>query len=638
MVDVTTGLLGEHQPIPSMGQAPANYDPSPEEAKTIKQVMNYFETSKAWRKKYDTKWLDYYKMFRGKQWKQIRPKFLHSEVINMIFQMIQGEVPQMTDSKPKFEYLPTEPSDNEFAKLLSDLASADWDKHNWSNVIVENLYDSHIYGTTFGSMEFDGKANAGLGEIDFRSLDVFYEYPDPAAIDVNKESRYSITAKPTDIEIIKKKYPDKKDFVKSDLLDLAQGDKADLDQIIYRSPTDNKTIISGTPAYATTQRNLAVLLTCYWYPEEIEEEEQGDGDNKEYVQKLKYPNGRKTVLCNGVLLEDGPNPYEDGLIPKAKLVNYMLPREYYGMGDVEQLESPQMIFNKLVSFALDVLTLMGNPIWVVGQGAGIDTDNLFNQPGLVVEPADINQVRREEGVALQPYVLQLIDRMRTWFDGVSGSQEVTQGIRPEGITAYSAIDALQESARTRVRQKSRLVDGYLQDLGKLYKNRVLQFRDAPTVYRITNDQNAQRYFKMHVTHSTDEQGQPVMRPDGTPQRMAVMREFNQDESGKWVEDLEAKQLIINGDFDVKVTTGSSLPFAKNDRANLAFQLFKAGAIDEPELLKSVDYPNWEAVWNRVQQTKQAEAQAQQQAAQQQEVAKQQAKSPGAQPPPAQGAA
>jgi hypothetical protein len=63
-------------------------------------------------------------------------------------------------------------------------------------------------------------------------------------------------------------------------------------------------------------------------------------------------------------------------------------------------------------------------------------------------------VQREEGVQLQPFVLQLIDRMKLWFDDVSGSNDVSRGAKPEGITAASAIQSLQEAAQIRIRQKA----------------------------------------------------------------------------------------------------------------------------------------------------------------------------------------
>ena len=613
MVEQAMPVQGEHSAY-SANTQPTGYNPSLDDKKTIAKVYKLLQKAKKYRQKYDEKWLDYYKFFRGRQWKESRPSYRNSEAINFIFQTIQSIVPIMTDSRPKFDFIPRNPQDTELAKILSDLAGADWDKHNWSYQLVEGLYDAHFYGTGFWEMCFDPNDEYGLGNVCMRSREPFYTFPDPSMKDINdRDGEYFIYAEPVDVSKVKKKYPDKKEFLSADMIDLPQGDKTDLSEVRYKSPTDNKTIIEGSSAYDAYARDQVLLITCYWKCDDFDEEETVTRDEngleqKSYTQKLKYPNGRRTVCANGVLLEDGPNPYDDGLFPYAKYNNYVLPREFWGISEVEQLQSPQKIFNKLISFSLDVLTLMGNPIWIVDDTSNVSSEQLFNRPGLVVEKARGSEVRREEGVQLQPFVFQLMDRVKSYVDNISGASEVSRGIRPEGVTAASAITALQESSQTRLRLKSRNLDTTLGQLGRLYINRVFQFYTVPRVFRITDDKNVSQYFKMHVSE------EPVAGQDGQPtgetKRIMNVRPIVPDAQGQFAESMDVKQFAVSADFDVKVTTGSALPFAKMERSDLAFKLYQAQAIDQEELLKAVDYPNYEAVLQRLQERQQAAAQAQ----------------------------
>ena len=348
------------------------------------------------------------------------------------------------------------------------------------------------------------------------------------------------------------------------------------------------------------------MVWCWLKDDEIEEccdEERDEAGETvlddmgqpvlKYTKKLKYPKGRKIVIAANVILEDGENQYEDGEIPLSRCQNYMLPREFWGISEIEPLESPQKIFNKLVCFALDVMTLMGNPIWIVPQTSGIDTDNLFNRPGDILEPADAQSaqgIRRESGVQLQPFVLQLIDRMRNWFDSISGSQDVTRGVNPTGVTAMGAIEALQEAAQTRTRQKLRLLDCYLQTVGQQYASRVMQFYTVPRIFRLTNKQGLDRYFKFSVSTTEDETGNPI--------RVARIQKYV-DNAGQLAPSPEINEYQLRGRLDVRATTGSDLPFAKSEKEQRLTKMFELGIIDAEEVLKGMDYPNADLVLSRM---------------------------------------
>lgn len=610
------GMMDEHAPRPKddLDGKSADYEPSPEDRRAIKLVEKLFEKAKKHRGMYDERWLDYYRMFRGKQWKEQRPSYRHAEVINFIFRTIQSSVPIMMDTRPKFEFLPEEPADLELSELLNQVAEADWAKNNWGEQLLEVVYDANIYGTGLSKMV--ARELVGTLKLVYESADPFYCFPDPEARDTNKDCEWFVYAEPLDVAKVKARYPDKKDFIKPDLMDLLRGNKTDMAPVKFRSPVDNKVIMEGHSSQESLNKDKALLVTCWMTPvfleSEIEEYEKqvkdpGTGEaTTVYEQRAKYPNGRKVVICNGVLLEDAPLGYDDGEIPFQRYANYILPREFWGMSEVEQLEGPQKTFNKIVSFALDALTLMGNPIWVVNTASGVDPENLRNRPGLVVEydgdPA--HKPHREEGVQLQPFVLQLIDRMAEWFNDVSGSQEVTRGAQPTGVTAASAITALQEAAQTRIRQKARNLDFYLQSLGQHYLSRVFQFKTAPEVYRLTNKDGSQSYFRMHVEtyDKADEMGQPT----GEQGR----RVHVQPVGAAGMDPTMLKVYEQRGKFDVKVVTGSALPFARAEKEQKLLALFDRGLIDAEEVLKGSEFPNYEAVLQRMQQAAQAQAAAQ----------------------------
>lgn len=590
------GQLGSQSPQ----SGKLDYQPTAEEEKAIKLVEKCFAKAKSARKPYDEKWLDNYKMFRGRQWKDQRPSYRHSEVINLIFRAIQSEVPILTDRLPRPTYVPQEPNDYPLAEILNEVLDSDWTNGNWDLNFTEIIYDGHFYGAGIGSLLFDQEADKGAGKISFQSEEVFASYPDPAARNVNSDSNFWVMAEPEDVDKLKRDYPDIAQYIKPDLIDIARKDKAHFtEQVRYKSPTDNRAITDGGQStYDLESANEALKLTLYVHDFECyEEEETGEDGSPVYVQKLKYPNGRKIVVINGVLAEDGPIEYEDKKFPYLRWLNYILPREFWGISEVEQLESPQKIFNKLISYSLDVLTLMGNPIWVVDNGSGVDTDNLFNRPGAIIEKEPGSEVRREEGVQLQPYVLQMIDRMKLWFDDISGSNDVSRGAKPEGVTAASAIMALQEASQTRLRQKTRNIDAFMQEFGQMYLSRVMQYYSAPRVFRLTGKDQVTKYFKFHV--DTEQVTDPLTGEVAGERRIARVRRYEQSPvDGQFY--LGPEQTYnAEVEFDVKINTGSSLPFEKDRVENQSYQLFDRGIIDAEEVLKNINYPNSESVMKRM---------------------------------------
>jgi hypothetical protein len=591
--------LGTQNPSPDIPE---------EDQKCVSYVLGIFKKYKKHRERYDRNWLHYYKMFRGDQWDGIKmPRFRQKEIVNMIFDAIQSNVPLQTDVRPRISFIPEEPTDTEFAQILNEISNADWERNNWLMPLTEVIIDGYLYGCAFGGVGYDELADYGLGSATFESEDPFYCYPDPECRQINdRYSRGFITAIPTDTERLKAQYPQFSDQIKSDISDVIQSSKTALNDFKYRTQNTDRDMPdvsmlegkeSGTPR--------TLVITAYLLPDDTDETLEPDGGVDETtgeqsyktVLKKKYPNGRKLVIASGLKLSDGPLPFEHGEIPFCKYVNYILPREFYGISEVEQLESPQRAFNKILNAQLEIMNLMGNPVWIIDQTSGVDPDKLVNRTGLVVEKEPGSEVRREVGVQLSPAALSLADRLETWFNNVAGTQDVSRGEAPSSVTAASAIEALQQAARTRIRQKQRNLDMFIRDLGRQYVGVVLEKYSKSRVFRVTNSEGATKYFKMSV--------EKVQQEDGSEKSMASIREYGANAEGQPVEG-NVRQYLINGRFDVRVNTESALPFTKSDNETKTLNLFDRGIIDEEEVLKNLEYPGRDAVLARLKNREQCD--------------------------------
>jgi hypothetical protein len=183
---------------------------------------------------------------------------------------------------------------------------------------------------------------------------------------------------------------------------------------------------------------------------------------------------------------------------------------------------------------------------------------------------------------------------RIW-QKLASTNETSRGVAPYANASGLAIEQLQEAAQTKIRGKSRFVEMYLKDIGKLMVSRMLQFYTIPRVIRLTNNEGAQQYFKFHVTDQVDEAGEV--------QKVANYQEYVLDEMGQY-QPGPIKEIPIKSSLDVRISTGSQLPFAKAQKAALAEKLFDKKIIDAEEYLTQIDFPNREKILSRMRQMQQ----------------------------------
>ena len=585
------------------------------EQNEVRRLMDLFYIFKRYRKRYDKNFLDYYKLMRGSQWDSRRPSWKNSEVINMIWKTIQSQVPLQTDIRPRFSFLPTEPSDLEFAQILDEIAESDYERYNWLRVIFEVIFDGWVYGTGISSTTYAQKLDYGLGGVLYKSEDPLHCYPHPDANTINDvESETFIYARPVATDKLKHEFPEKAKYIKKDVTDKLKKERTETtrstESAYFNSDLDLPMGEEGDSNANLDDVPRTMVYRFYMIPKEVEESEESEIDEEtgeektSYTVSRKYPKGRYVVIANKQILHDGPLEDDSLMIPFAKYNNYIMPREFWGVSECEQLKSPQSVFNKILCFSLDALAMTGNPIWIVDSNSSVDTDNLNNIPGDVVEKNPGSEVRREAGVGVNPTAFTLLNLLETQFGAVAGTSEFSEGRAEGGVTAASAIEQLISASRTRIRQKQRNVDEYMKDAGLLYMNNVFQNYSVPKIYRLTNKDGSQTFRKFRVENEGG-------------QRVAIFNDYDGNvEKGSELIELPERKLILKGRFDVRVMTGSGLPFDIADNERKALALFDRGIIDEEEVLTRVEYPNREKVLIRLKERQQAQAEAAQQQQQQ----------------------
>ncbi len=617
-------IISENEQVTTKAQIPS--DAPAEEQDLAKKINELLSRSKRHRKRYDGDWhYNYEFVVSGRQWPQDRPRWRFSEVVNMTWANIMTEIAIQTDARPKFEFSTEETGDEAFIDVLKQINDRNWDKYKWASVVQDELFDCKLYHVGHAEVSWDPDLEQGLGDVCFRPLDPFYCFWDPRASDVNKgrKARHFLYTEPVPTSELKLRFPDKKDRIKSDVAGIGnRPDQAVATQGRIYTGFD-PAIVSRLPSSATGQGEVyggephTVLVRCWLRDDTLEEicEEKDAADpttgeaQKEYILRKKYPKGRYIEMANNVILRDGPPgveikgdwvEYDDDRFPIVKFVNYAYPREYAGENEVTHTKGPQKINNMIWSSILDQFKMMGNPITVLGDSSNVDEDELTNESGSVIHATDINQVRREPGLPISPGAFDLLATGKSAFNDVQGLQDVARGADTTNVNSALMMEGYVEAAQTRPRMKNRTLDHSLQDVGELILMRMLQFYTQPRVFRLTNKEGYPEEIEFYIP--------TIEGKDGKTYRVAKIIKKSTLGDGQKVN--TTVEVPVKGVPDVRVVSGSALPFGKAQKSSSALTYFNAGAIDNQELLKATDWPNYEQVLKRMAEKAQANAEAQ----------------------------
>jgi hypothetical protein len=589
-------------------QGPGNPTPKSDDDKIIQMLSEMMDEGKKSRSRYDQDWDTNWKYYNGKQWDdQARAAYRAKPVINIIRQTIQAQLPILTDNKPGFDVMPQEPQDSEIAEILSKATAYWWDKYQNDAVVIDAALDSMVTDVGIIKVTWDENLEAGAGDIKMVALDPKDVWTNRTATDFRREDgwKWTIHEMHKTVGELKLLYPKIADRITADdsSASITSNESRSVNTVTLVSPTDHRDDRGQTPpTNAQDDRKTCRVWECWMDDDTVEEYvlTKDDGTQDKELRK-KFPRGRLiTVLPNKKLVcQDVENPYKHRECPFIKTVDNMLPRSFCGEGEAKALMEVQRLLNKTAANIVDYMTLMSNAIWKVKVGATDNPENITNRAGLLVlinDGYDLSDIQREIPPALPANATQFYDVMWDTAGKISGASELSQGRMSSGDpTAGYAIVQLQEAAQTRIRLKERNLQRCLSQVGKQVIALMMQFYRAPRMTKITGKDGWPEYFEFFFEETED--GLTRMNK----------KSYNRVEDKKYVPDNENTiSAPTKGVFDVKVVAGSSMPFAKAQRDNMAFKLFEGQIIDGKEVLKTLEWPNAEEIEKRM-----ADAQAQQ---------------------------
>lgn len=188
-----------------------------------------------------------------------------------------------------------------------------------------------------------------------------------------------------------------------------------------------------------------------------------------------YPNGRYTIWCNGLLLEDRPlwgtTKYKLSGVdytpppPMFMCKNYGTPEDAYGVGEPEIVQYVKKTLDYITSAITENIVEHGDPIVKVLRTYYDKENSIPTGKQIILDHP--NDFMRESPPNIPVSSYQFIELLLRLNELGTGVQEVSMGKTSPNATSGTAIYRLQQAAQTIIRHKSsRVVDPMMRDAGK----------------------------------------------------------------------------------------------------------------------------------------------------------------------------
>ena len=533
------------------------YTPTEKERKLVEWVYSKFKQAYVAKAPLMDKWKEYMSAYKGTYFQNKNlPDYKSNEISNHVFSTIETIRPIMTDNNPKFLAVPSTPAGMEFSADVQTALDYEWDREKMPLKLPAQLIPMLVYGNAVWFVQWDGK-DGEYGNISIKPVDPFNIFPDPLAESIDN-SEFLVYATYRNANQIKQQFPEKASAI--------EGSRITMSELVAERDNND------------TQDANQVLILEMWCRDWVTMDETVEGK-----KQLKYPKGR-VITCLpelGILLSDKKNPYKDGKFPFVLMKNYDIPFEFWGVGEVEQIMSPQHYVNELTNQIIDNAKNTANMQWIIDKNSGIGQGKLTNRPGLVIRKTPGSEVRRDTPPAMPNYVREQIEVLKKDIQDISGVFDSLKGEQQGSVTAASAILALQEASQARIRLKIKLMEASLSELAQIVYSRMQQFWKLDRWVRIT-----------------DVEGNPSFREIGAQ--------------------------VLQNDYDLKVMAGSTMPVNRNAMLDLMIRLAQTNGedglplVDRKAVLEFLPTGDKKAITDRF-----AELQAQQEQAQQQQLQQEQ---------------
>ena len=458
-----------------------------------------------------------------------------------LWSCIQSRYSDAMDSYPTCNFQPRQSDDKAEAIKLSAIVPVILEHNRYEDVYSDVVWYTLKHGGSIQGIFWDGSKHNGLGDVAVKKIDFINFFWEPGITDI-QESQNIFNTELVANNILEQRYPQ--------CVGKLGGKTITLAKYLYDDNVDtsDKTVVVDW--YYHTYVNGKKTLQYVKYVNDIvlyATENEVIGQEKVTVDpETGIP---ITVPLSKPLAETGL--YEHALYPFVTMALYPIEGSICGYGITDIGRDTQIQIDQLNKAIVDNALEGASPRYFVKNDGTINIDEYNDKSKKFVRvegnigeenirPIDSKQL---PGIYVS-FLQQKIDELKY----VTSNQDVNNGAAPSGITAASAIAALQETSGKNARSTNKTFHRAFRDVCYQIVELIRQFYDVPRTFRINPD-GMQEQFVQYDNKGIKPQGQMTMGMD----------------LGLRVPE-----------FDIDVTSEKASPYKKLEINELALSFYNAG--------------------------------------------------------------
>jgi hypothetical protein len=470
--------------------------------------------------------------YKSRHWDYIRnvrhendPEPTSHHLLNTIVQKHASAM----DFFPSANLLPREPEDVQEAERLTKIIPAEFDYNDFRDTWDQHWWEKLKHGCGILGVLYDPDGQNGIGSGKVVSIDGNNIYHQPGINDIQESASVFIT-KLTDKEILKMEYPD---------LDMDSVDKL-FEPKKYL--TDDSYDTNG----------MAMLIDRYY--------KKPNAEGKIVIHYLKfvgdnllYASVHDPQYAESGFYDHGDYPFVfDTLYPEKNNIR--------GFGFIDIGKNPQVYIDKIDQMIVRNALTTGRKRFFVSRSSSIDKEQFADISNDLIEVAGSpseEMIREFTSNPMPNYIMNHRIQKIEEFKDNTNTNEASRGETSKGVTAASAIIALQQAAGKFDRDMIAKTYSKFSQVVYLYIEIIRQFYDTERSYRIgeKDDMEFVRYSNAGLIH--------------------------QQIQGMFEEPKYRKPV-----FDIKVVPEKRDPFSQASHNEMAKEMFAMGVFSPQRAMES----------------------------------------------------